>query len=164
MAKKPPANAGDVRDLALVPGSGRSPGGGHGSPLQYSCLENPMDRRVWWTTVQRVTGSRTGLKQFSLHAEKGPTPENGSAVGRIDLSAQGLPVCKDSCLQSPSDFLHVCPGTSPPAPSPQLPLGTQDDCSSFPCLLPQPSELRAPGAVETWVPGTQHHREQHAAD
>ena len=44
--KNPPANEGDVRDAGLVPGSGRSPGGGHGNPLQYSCLENPMDREA----------------------------------------------------------------------------------------------------------------------
>ena len=42
--KEPPANAGDTRDMRLIPGSGRSPGGGHGNPLQYSCLEYPMDR------------------------------------------------------------------------------------------------------------------------
>ena len=46
--KNPPANAGDVRDASLIPGSGRSPGGGHGNPLQYSCLENLMDRGAWW--------------------------------------------------------------------------------------------------------------------
>ena len=44
MVKNPPANAGDIRDMGSVPGSGRSPGGGHGNPLKYSCLENPMDR------------------------------------------------------------------------------------------------------------------------
>ena len=44
MVKNPPANAGDSRDLGSTPGSGRNPGGGHGNPLQYSCLENPMDR------------------------------------------------------------------------------------------------------------------------
>ena len=44
MVKNPPANAGDVRDKDLIPGSGRSPGGGHGNPLQFSCLENPMKR------------------------------------------------------------------------------------------------------------------------
>ena len=44
MVKNSPPNAGDVRDVGLIPGSGRSPGGGHGNPLQYSCLENPMDR------------------------------------------------------------------------------------------------------------------------
>ena len=45
VVKNPPANAGDVRDTGSVPGWGRSPGGGHGNPLQYSCLENPMERR-----------------------------------------------------------------------------------------------------------------------
>ena len=52
MVKNPPANAEDIRDLGLIPGSGRSPGGGHGNPLQYSCLENAMDRGAWWATVQ----------------------------------------------------------------------------------------------------------------
>ena len=47
VVKNPPANAGDVRDAGLIPGSGRAPGGGHGKPLQYSCLENPMDRGAW---------------------------------------------------------------------------------------------------------------------
>ena len=47
MVKNLPANAGDVRDVGSIPGSGRSPGGGHGNPLQYSCLENPMDRGTW---------------------------------------------------------------------------------------------------------------------
>ena len=45
--KKPQCNVGDMRDEGLIPGSGRSPGGGHGNPFQYSCLENPMDRGVW---------------------------------------------------------------------------------------------------------------------
>ena len=47
VVKNPPANAGDVRGAGLIPGSGRAPGGGHGKPLQYSCLENPMDRGAW---------------------------------------------------------------------------------------------------------------------
>ena len=50
-------NAGDIKDAGLIPGSGRSLGGGHGSPLQYSCLEDPMDRETWWATVYRVTKS-----------------------------------------------------------------------------------------------------------
>ena len=54
----PPANAGDFRDTGSIPGSGRSPGGGHGNPLQYSCLENPMDRGTLWATVHRVAGSQ----------------------------------------------------------------------------------------------------------
>ena len=57
MIKKLPANAGDVRDLGSIPRSGRSSGGGHGNPLQNSCLENPMDRKACWATVHRVTKS-----------------------------------------------------------------------------------------------------------
>ena len=53
MVKNLPANAGDIRDTGLILGSGRSPGGGHGNPLQYSCLENYMHREAWWATVHR---------------------------------------------------------------------------------------------------------------
>ena len=67
VVKNPPANAGDIRDMGSFPGSGRSPEGGHGSPLQYSCLENPMDRGAWWAIVHRVKKSRTQLKQLSTH-------------------------------------------------------------------------------------------------
>ena len=59
VVKNLPANAGDIRDSGSVPGLGRSPGEGHGSPLQHSCLENPMDRGSWWAIVHRVTKSRT---------------------------------------------------------------------------------------------------------
>ena len=52
------------RDAGLTPGLGRSPGGGHGNPLQNSCLENPMDREAWWATVHRVAKSWTQLKQL----------------------------------------------------------------------------------------------------
>ena len=65
--KSPPASAGDVKDAASVPGSGRSPGGGRGNPLQCSCLENPMDRGAWKATVQRVAQSWTQLKRLSTH-------------------------------------------------------------------------------------------------
>ena len=57
VVKNLPANAGDVRDVGSVPGLGISLGGGHGNPLQYSCLENPKDRGAWW--VQWVAKSRT---------------------------------------------------------------------------------------------------------
>ena len=59
VVKISPANAGDIRDVSSVPGSGRSPGGGHGNPLQYFCLENPMDRGAWQATLHRVTESDT---------------------------------------------------------------------------------------------------------
>ena len=54
VVKNLPANAGDIRDISSIPGSGRSSGGGHGKPFQYSCLENPMDRRAWWAAVHGV--------------------------------------------------------------------------------------------------------------
>ena len=59
IVRHPPANVEDVRDATSIPGLERFPGGGHGSPLQYSCLEYPMDRGAWWATVYRVTESRT---------------------------------------------------------------------------------------------------------
>ena len=68
VVKNLPANAGAPRDVGSIPGSGRSPRGEHGDPLQYSCLENPMDRGAWWTTVHRVAKSWTRLKQISTHA------------------------------------------------------------------------------------------------
>ena len=61
MVKNSPANAGDARDESLICGLERSPEGGYGNPLQYSCLENPMDRGAWWTTVHGVAKSQTGL-------------------------------------------------------------------------------------------------------
>ena len=53
VAKYPPDNVGDVRDVGSIPGSGRSPGAGHGNPLQYSCLQNPVNRGAWQATVHR---------------------------------------------------------------------------------------------------------------
>ena len=57
MVKNPPANAGDIRDTGSIPGSERFPREGNVCPLQYSCLENPMDRGAWWTADHRVTES-----------------------------------------------------------------------------------------------------------
>ena len=70
VVKNTPANAGDVRDPGSIPGWGRSLGGGHGNPLQYSCLGNPMDRRAWWAAVHGVAKSRTQLKQLNTKAGK----------------------------------------------------------------------------------------------
>ena len=66
MVKNLPAKAGDIRDT--VPESGRSPEGGHGNPLQCSCLGNTTDRGGWWATVHRVAKSQTRLKQLSIQA------------------------------------------------------------------------------------------------
>ena len=67
VVKNPSAKAEDIRDVGLIPGLGSSPGGGSDNPLQYSCLENPMDRGAFWITVHRVTKSQTGLKWLSMH-------------------------------------------------------------------------------------------------
>ena len=71
VVKNPPANAGDMGDTSSIPGSGRSPGGGHGNPLQCSCLENPMDRGAWRATVHGVAKSQTRL---STHIHKSSVP------------------------------------------------------------------------------------------
>ena len=67
VVKNPPASAEDIRDVAFIPGSGRSPGEGYGNLLRYSGLENPMDRGAWWATVHRVARSHICLKQLSRH-------------------------------------------------------------------------------------------------
>ena len=59
VVKNPPDNAGDIRDMGWILGSGRSPGGGHGNPIQSSRLENPMDRGAWQATVHEVSKSQT---------------------------------------------------------------------------------------------------------
>ena len=60
-------NAGNVGDTGSVPGSGRSPGEENGTPLQYSCLEYPMDREVWWAIVHEVSKNQTRLKRLNRH-------------------------------------------------------------------------------------------------
>ena len=82
VVKNPPANARDLRDAGLIPGSGRSPGGGDGNPLQYYCLEKPLDRGAWWATVQSCKESDTNATEHThrqtdthtslLPAEKSP--------------------------------------------------------------------------------------------
>ena len=70
IVKNSPANAGDIRDIGSIPWSGRSPGGEHGIPLQYSCLDNPMDRGAWQAIVHGVAKSQAWLKQLSLHTHE----------------------------------------------------------------------------------------------
>ena len=71
VVKDPPVSARDRRDLDLIPGSGKFPGGGNGNPLQYSCLGNLMDRGAWRATVHRVSKGQRQLKHLSMHAFKG---------------------------------------------------------------------------------------------
>ena len=67
VVKNTRASAGDTRDTGSILGSGRSPGEGHGNPLQYSCLENPMDRGAWWATVHGVIKSWMRLEELNTH-------------------------------------------------------------------------------------------------
>ena len=68
VVKNPLVSAGDIRDTGSVPGLGRSPGGGRGNPLQYSCLENPLDGGAWQATVHGVAKSQTRQKRLRTHA------------------------------------------------------------------------------------------------
>ena len=68
VVKNLPTNAGDIKDVGSIPGLGRFPGRGHGNPLQYSCLENAMDRGAWQATVHGIAKSWTQLKGLSTHA------------------------------------------------------------------------------------------------
>ena len=69
VVKNLPANARDTRDVGLIPGSGKSPEGEHDSPLQYSCLENSMDRGAWWATVHGVTKESDTTEQLRTHTQ-----------------------------------------------------------------------------------------------
>ena len=81
VVKNPPANAGVKRDMgSRSPRSGRSPGRGHGNPLQYSCLQDRMDREAWWATVHGAAKGRTGRKRLSTHSHAG-----GFAAGKASL-------------------------------------------------------------------------------
>ena len=72
------ANVQDVRDAGSIPGLRRSSGGGHGNPLQYSCLENPMDKGAWWATVHRVSESDTTEAHMHTHTLQGHTESSTS--------------------------------------------------------------------------------------
>ena len=134
MVKNPPANAGDIRDSGSIPGSGRSPGGGHGNPLQYSCLENPMDRGACWAMVHRVAKSWTRLNQLSTvqHSNRGPR--------RPVLGAQWSPRRGESGDDSDQD--------SEPGPT-----GLHSTCRQSPRLSPWPgSALTLALHQPTWTP------------
>ena len=98
MVKNLPANTGDIRDVGLIPRLERSLRGGHGNLLQYSCLENPMDRGTWWATVHRVAKSRTQLKQLCMHACTHIHTHYAFEVKSVGSGAM-LPRCKSQlCL------------------------------------------------------------------
>ena len=100
VVKNPPANAEDVRDEGLIPGLGGSPGRGHGNPLHYSCLENPMGRGAWQAAVHRVPQSKTWLKRLIITH----VPLWISSLKYSNLPCAG----KTFCTQSDSNC-HFCP-------------------------------------------------------
>ena len=91
VVKNPPASAGDIRDVASIPGSGRSPAGGHGNPLQYSFLENPMDRGAWWAPIHRITKSQIWLKWLSMQCNQ----------SFISIAQLGLTLCDPMDCSTP---------------------------------------------------------------
>ena len=99
-ASDPPASEGVLRDVGFIPGLGRSPGGGHGNPHQYSCQENPMDREAWQATVPGVTLSWTRLKQLSMHTCDWLLRAGQAPLSSYRPSLCGTPVMASwACLQ-----------------------------------------------------------------
>ena len=86
VSKESAYNAGNAGDSGSIPGSGRHPGEGNGSPLQYSCLENPIDRGAWRATVHRVTESRTGLKRLSIHTPDSLKPTQADIQQKLEAN------------------------------------------------------------------------------
>ena len=117
VVKNPPASAGDVRDTGLIPGSERSPGRGCGDPLQYSRLENPMDRGAWQATVHGVAKSRTHLKRLSTGGQSASQTLSGminifgrgrrwGALGKL-IGGNQL-VCTELTVRPHQNLLHRC--------------------------------------------------------
>jgi len=113
VVKNPPANAGDLRDMGLIPGSGRSPGEGHGNPLQYSCLENPMDRGAWRATDHRFAKSDTTEETYHTH-NKSTLCRCLKFISHMKRSSprfrclnSGVPKCEHPNKKNKSDFLKL---------------------------------------------------------
>ena len=103
LVKKLPANAGDTRDMSSIPGSGRSPGGGHGNPLQYFCLENSMDRGAWWVTVHGVKNSGTWLNacvhaHAHTHTHTHTNDKKGMGYKNPDMEDWFLENCRRTAI------------------------------------------------------------------
>ena len=95
MVKNPPASAGDVRDAGSIPRSGRAHGGGQGNPLQYPCLENPVDGGAWWATVHGVPKSQTRPSDFTF------TFQYSWASLVAQLVKKNLPTMQETWVRSP---------------------------------------------------------------
>ena len=95
VVKNPPANAGNAGFMGSIPGSGRSPGEGHGNPLQYSCLKNPMDRGDWWSRVHRITKNPTQRNNLVHTWQKETELEPTDGAQGPTFSKKGA---KDECF------------------------------------------------------------------
>ena len=104
VVKNLPANAGDIRDMGLIPAWGRSPWGGHDNPPQYSCLENPVNRGAWWATVHGVTKSQTQLQQLSMYTC--PLPINHKFPDSSELFHWGGGHCQPPGQHTSAGLLH----------------------------------------------------------
>ena len=108
VVKNTPVHAGGIRDAGSIPGSGRSPGGGRGNPLQYSCLENPMDRGAWQATVHSVAQGRTQLKQLST--QNALNSKENEDLWYLDVWQINTQLClgnskpHECCWKAKSDF------------------------------------------------------------
>ena len=96
------ASASNVGDLGSIPGLGRSPGEGNGTPLQYSCLENPMDRGAWWVTIHGVSKSWTRLSNFIYHLLSRDALEKSSESRMCETYERAARIAHYGELKSPS--------------------------------------------------------------
>ena len=111
VAKNAPVNAGDARDVGSIPGSRRSPGGGNGNPLQYSCLENPMDRAAWWAPIHRVAKSwtRPSTQSRLQSSVQRPAAQLCNLPPPLPPRSAALPACSlDSSPCAPAVVPHYC--------------------------------------------------------
>ena len=124
------SNAGDRRDLGSIPGSGRFPGAEDGNPLQYSCLENPMERGAWRPTVHRVTKSQTQLKRLTMHTVQVNHYSHDHTLDFIpkmftdwylEWIIQTKPPCSSPVQELPKAFLDFILSFNPLSVSPSLP-------------------------------------------
>ena len=163
--KNPPAKSVDKRcrfqkkkkerDAGSIPGSGRSSAGGHGNPLQHSCLENPMDRGAWWAAVLGVTKSQTRLKRLSMHTrrwQRGRDPRRKRRPGGLCCALSGAP---ELHLGSP-----LSPLSEPMPRCSSLPRSSSTRFSLGPVLTPscppqspglQPQEEEAGGLCASMI-------------
>ena len=153
----PPANAGNLRDVGSIPESRRSPGGEYGNPLQYSRLENPLDRGAWQATVYRVKKSQTQLKQLSTHACARNFAEHEDLTSEPEHCPHFLAVNRPrtnnfeivrSCLcyvvcELSHVWLFATPETVALQPPPSMEFSRQEYWNGLP--FPIPEDLPNPG-------------------